>query len=113
MLVIVVANVPPALRGRLALWLLEVRAGVYVGRLSKRNRERLWQTVIDNLGEGDAVIVTPDAKAEDGFAVRTAGVNRRRPEDWDGLTLIAFHPENDPVSDPDSAGDVAPTQFIR
>jgi CRISPR-associated protein Cas2 len=31
MLVIVVENVLPRLRGRLALWLLEVRAGVYVG----------------------------------------------------------------------------------
>ena len=31
MLVIVVENVLPALRGRLAVWLLEVRAGVYVG----------------------------------------------------------------------------------
>ena len=31
MLVIVVENAPPRLRGRLAVWLLEVRAGVYVG----------------------------------------------------------------------------------
>jgi hypothetical protein len=29
MLVIVVENAPPRLRGRLAVWLLEVRAGVY------------------------------------------------------------------------------------
>ena len=42
MLVIVVENVPPRLRGRLALWLLEVRAGVYVGDLSKRVREMIW-----------------------------------------------------------------------
>jgi hypothetical protein len=31
MLVIVVENAPPRLRGRLGLWLVEVRAGVYVG----------------------------------------------------------------------------------
>lgn len=36
MLVIVVKNVPPRLRGRLAIWLLEVRAGVYVGDVSRR-----------------------------------------------------------------------------
>ncbi|WP_440271844.1 type I-E CRISPR-associated endoribonuclease Cas2e, partial [Escherichia coli] len=29
MLVVVTENVPPRLRGRLAIWLLEVRAGVY------------------------------------------------------------------------------------
>ena len=39
MLVIVVENAPPRLRGRLAVWLLEVRAGVYVGTYSRRTRE--------------------------------------------------------------------------
>ena len=33
MLVIVVSNAPPRLRGRLAVWLLEIRAGVYVGAI--------------------------------------------------------------------------------
>ena len=42
MLAIVVENVPPRLRGRLAIWLLEVRAGVYVGRASTRVRDMLW-----------------------------------------------------------------------
>ncbi len=32
MLVTVVENAPPRMRGRLAIWLLEVRAGVYVGK---------------------------------------------------------------------------------
>ena len=40
MMVIVVENAPPRLRGRLAVWLLEIRAGVYVGRYSRRVRER-------------------------------------------------------------------------
>lgn len=36
MLVIVVENAPPRLRGRLAVSLLEVRAGVYVGTYGRR-----------------------------------------------------------------------------
>ncbi|MBP7298920.1 MAG: type I-E CRISPR-associated endoribonuclease Cas2, partial [Methanoculleus sp.] len=39
MLVIVVEAAPPRLRGRLAVWLLEVHAGVYVGDLSVKVRE--------------------------------------------------------------------------
>ena len=39
MVVVVTENVPPRLRGRLAIWLLEVRAGVYVGDTSKRLRK--------------------------------------------------------------------------
>ncbi|SOD99436.1 CRISPR-associated protein Cas2 [Caenispirillum bisanense] len=41
MLVIVVENAPPRLRGRLAVWLLEIRAGVYVGRYSPRIRDQI------------------------------------------------------------------------
>jgi len=113
MLVIVVSNVPPAVRGRLSLWLLEVRAGVYVGRLSARNRDRLWRTVADNLGAGDAVMVEPYAGAEDGFRVRTAGANRRVPEDWDGLTFIAFRPETDPDAAPSQIGELDPSEIIE
>jgi len=39
MLVIVTENVPPRLRGRLAVWLLEIRAGVYLGDPSKGLRK--------------------------------------------------------------------------
>ena len=45
MLVIVVENAPPRLRGRLAVWLLELRAGVYVGTYSRRTREMIWEQV--------------------------------------------------------------------
>jgi len=44
MLVIVVENVLPALRGRLAVWLLEVCAGVYVGVYGRRVRLSCWQS---------------------------------------------------------------------
>ena len=45
MLVIVLENAPPRLRGRMAVWLLEVRAGVYVGSDSRRVREHIWSQV--------------------------------------------------------------------
>ena len=56
MLVIVVENAPPRLRGRLALWLLEVRAGVYLGKVSRRVREMVWDSVEKGIGEGNAVM---------------------------------------------------------
>ena len=45
MLVIVAENVPPRLRGRLGVYLIEARTGVYVGDVSKRVREMLWEQV--------------------------------------------------------------------
>ncbi|MCC7079928.1 MAG: type I-E CRISPR-associated endoribonuclease Cas2 [Burkholderiales bacterium] len=92
MLVIVVENAPPRLRGRLAIWLLEVRAGVYVGEYSKRVREYIWAQVEDGIEHGNAVVAW-HASNEAGFEFRTAGANRRIPIDVDGASLISFLPE--------------------
>lgn len=96
MLVIVVENVPPRLRGRLGTRLLEVRAGVYVGKASRRLRERIWEEVMAGIGPGNVVMAWRVA-TEQGFDLRTAGVNRREPVDWQGLRLVAFNPEESPL----------------
>ena len=84
MLVIVTENVPPRLRGRLAVWLLEVRAGVYVGNPSKRLREFIWSQVIEGVEEGRAVMAW-NTNTESGYDFETIGKNRRVPVDFDGL----------------------------
>ena len=91
MLVIVVSNAPPRLRGRLTAWLVEVRAGVYVGDYSARTREMIWQQVLAGLDEGDAVLVWK-APTDQGYDFMTAGRNRRMPVDFDGLKLVSFSP---------------------
>ena len=92
MLVIVVENAPPRLRGRLAVWLLEVRAGVYVGSYGRRVREMIWEQVVAAIGEGNAVIAWA-ATNDAGFTFETCGANRRIPVEMDGLRLVAFGPE--------------------
>jgi len=94
MLVIVVENVPPRLRGRLAVWLLEIRAGVYVGKLSRRVREMIWGTVEKGLGDGNA-IMTWSTNTESGYDFLTAGDNRRIPINLDGAQLVSFFPKED------------------
>jgi len=89
MLVIVVENVPSRLRGRLAVWLLEIRAGVYVGKLSRRVREMIWHTVKEGLGDGNGVMVW-STNTEAGYDFMTLGKNRRIPVDLDGVQLVSF-----------------------
>ncbi|MBK6781104.1 MAG: type I-E CRISPR-associated endoribonuclease Cas2 [Gemmatimonadetes bacterium] len=89
MMVIVVENAPPRLRGRLALWLAEIRAGVYVGNYSVRTRERIWEETLQLLGDGSAALAWT-AQTDSGFAFETAGPNRRESVDLDGLTLVRF-----------------------
>lgn len=94
MLVIVLENAPPRLRGRLAIWLLEVRAGVYVGNYSRKVREYLWEQVQEGIEDGNAVMVWRSS-AEAGFEFKTLGTNRRMPTDLDGVQLVRFLPVSD------------------
>lgn len=91
MLVIVLENAPPRLRGRLAVWMLEVRSGVYVGDYSVKVREMIIKHVIEGLEDGNAVIIwkTP---TEAGYDFITLGINRRMPKEMDGVKLISFLP---------------------
>jgi|GEM_PF-4048078 len=47
MVVIVLENVPNRLRGILSRWCLEVRAGLFVGRVDARMQEKLWEKIDD------------------------------------------------------------------
>ena len=91
MLVVVTENVPPRLRGRLAVWLLEIRAGVYVGDVSKRIREMIWEQ-ISALAETGNIAMAWATNNESGFDFQTYGENRRIPIDYDGLRLVSFMP---------------------
>jgi CRISPR-associated protein Cas2 len=92
MLVVITEAVPPRLRGRLAVWLLEIRAGVYVGDVSRRIREMIWEQV-NVLADDGNVVMAWATNTESGFDFITYGKNRRIPIDYDGLRLVSFLPE--------------------
>jgi len=92
MLVVVTESVPPRLRGRLAVWLLEVRAGVYVGDVSRKVREMIWLQIC-SLAEQGNVVMAWGTNTESGYDFVTFGDNRRMPVDFDGIRLVAFSPE--------------------
>lgn len=89
--VVVTEAIPPRLRGRLAVFMLEVRAGVYIADLSKKVREKVWEYIEADRDTGNIVIAWA-TNSESGFEFQTLGPNRREPVDWDGLRLVAFKP---------------------
>jgi CRISPR-associated protein Cas2 len=92
MLVIVLENAPARLRGRLAVWLLEVHAGVYIADFSQKVREMLWITIIDGIEDGTAIMAW-GTNNESGYDFVTIGTNRRVPVDFAGVQLISFIPQ--------------------
>lgn len=57
MMVLVLSACPTGLRGDLTKWLFEVSAGVFVGNVSARIREELWERVKGTAGSGRAILI--------------------------------------------------------
>lgn len=91
MIVVVCENAPPRLRGRLSLWLQEIRAGTYVGSYGRRQRERLWSDIETLIGaKGSAVMAWSTTATESGFDFKVVGDDRRVPVLVDGFALVRF-----------------------
>lgn len=104
MMVIVLENAPDRLRGRLAVWLLEVRSGVFVGDYSVKVRDMIWRNVELGLEDGNAVMIW-SAPTESRFDFVTLGKNRRHPVDFDGIKLVSFMPSAKPGASPSGVED--------
>ncbi len=88
MTVFVVDSVPQRLRGMLARYCLEVRAGLYVGKIDARMREKLWEHVEHHVAKSGAAVLLWRENSEQGFAMRALGDDRRMPVFRDGLWMI-------------------------
>lgn len=86
MVVLVLTACPVGLRGHVTRWLLEISPGVYVGKLTQRTRERLWQQVLEYSKTGRAIMVFQQ-KNEQGLGFKTLR-SEWNPIDMDGLQLI-------------------------
>ncbi|NLH48529.1 MAG: type I-E CRISPR-associated endoribonuclease Cas2 [Myxococcales bacterium] len=88
MVVMILENTPPNLRGQLTRWMIEPRAGVFVGKMSAMVRDRLWEKVIRHKRTGGCIQIYPAAN-EQGFSIRAEGDTSRTLVDFEGLTLVA------------------------
>jgi CRISPR-associated protein Cas2 len=85
-IVVTLSVTPERLRGELTRWLLEISQGVYVGHLSARVRDRLWQRIVEDVGSGRAIMVW-SSRNEQLFSYRVHN-HSWDPVDFDGLTLM-------------------------
>jgi CRISPR-associated protein Cas2 len=86
MVVLVLTACPAGLRGHLTRWLLEVSAGIFVGHVSARVRDRLWYQVVDLVKDGKAIMIH-QTQGEQRLAFRTH-LHEWEPVDFDGVMLM-------------------------
>jgi len=86
MIVLILERVTPSLRGELTRWLVQPKTGVFVGRVSARVRDRLWEKIVKSRRDGAALLIHA-AETEQGFAIRTTGATSKLMADFEGLIL--------------------------
>ena len=87
MVVLIMENTTEGFRGELTKWLLEAKAGVFVGNISAAVRERLWQKVLAS-DKTDAALLIYSADTEQGFRIEMCRTPRRSVIDIEGLFFI-------------------------
>jgi len=98
-LVMILEKVPERVRGELTHWLLEVKTGVFVGHVSARVRDKLWEkcTQAKRLGGVTQIWST---NTEQQFQMRMAGDTSREIVEMEGLQLIRI-PRKTPDARPE------------
>lgn len=87
MITIVLSVCPESLRGHLTRWLTEISAGVFVGKVNPRIRDKLWELIENECKTGRAMMTFTSRQLEQGYDFRVHN------HDWEvvdceGLKLI-------------------------
>lgn len=92
MMMIVLQNVPKKLHGELTRWMLEPTPGVFIGHVSARVRDFLWEKCRAECGNG-GVVQAWNTNNEQHFTLRMDGNTKRCVIDIEGLQLV-YIPNN-------------------
>ena len=87
MFVIYLENYPEQLRGKLKIYLYEIKPALYVGTTSTRIRDMIWDEMILTCHNVNALLLYPDNN-EQGFSVKTFGETKRKVQNFDGLLSV-------------------------
>lgn len=87
MVVLIVESASPSLRGELSKWMLEPKAGVFVGKVSALVRDLLYEKACREVESGGVTLIY-STNNEQGYAIRSYGDTSRQIEEWEGLFLV-------------------------
>jgi len=89
--VLVSSSLPAGVRGAVCRWMIEVQPGAFVGTMSKRVRDEVWDLVRQWVNEnqpGPYAALVESADSEQGFVFRTAGDDAYEVVDHLGVQLV-------------------------
>ena len=87
MTVLIIENASETTRGQICCWMLEVKPGVFIAKMSAVVREAIWKLVKEDQRILGAILAY-NAPTEIGFTMEMYGEPRRSIIEMDGLQLI-------------------------
>lgn len=88
MLVVVADHIPPAVRGRMKLWFVEVRPNVFISGLKGSAANKVVDYLFEYCPASSGMTVFQKTKAAPGYAIRTLGDTKRQLVFISGMPLI-------------------------
>jgi len=88
MTVIIANDTPPAIRGVLKRWFIELRPNVFVSTINRRTREKTLDYIRRN-AVGLGMLIIYDDNSCQGFKIENYGDTRRKGVEISGLWLAA------------------------
>lgn len=85
--IFILESVTPSIRGELTRWMIEPKAGVFVGKVSALVRNKLWEKIIKNLKKGGCILIY-SYNNEQGYKIESFGDTTREIVDFEGLSLV-------------------------
>lgn len=93
MTIFVLETAPEKIRGELTRWFLEVKPGVFVGKVNARVRDLLWERIASSTETKGSVCIC-SAPNEQGFEMKMHGDPHRRVTEFEDLQLITVAMDN-------------------
>lgn len=87
MMILILQSVPAGVRGEIARWLIEPFPGIFVGHVSARVRDKLWEKCIKNK-KVNGVVQIWSTNNEQHFKMRGHGSIRRELVELEGVQLV-------------------------
>ena len=94
MTVIALETADASVRGIITRWLLELKPGVFVGKITQPVRMYIWNELKANQDKFNGGVMVYNSNTEQGFEFQLIGSPRRKVADYEGINLIKVLPQD-------------------
>ena len=88
MVVVVSQDLPPAIRGRMKLWFIEIKPGIFVSGIKDALAERVVDYLIGFCADSSSIVIIKETRIAPYYKVIKFGKDNKNIRDINGFTLF-------------------------